>query len=214
MRVLVNLLFSFVLLGVLSACSQAPAIEETPSAECTAEGLHPVSASGFTAAYALPGANLSAYRKVHIATLELGNIETGTTTVSGTLRRDWQMTPEREAALQQVWAQSMDRAFRAYDRASSGETTLRITAEMIRVAPGRPTATTVGGGLQPMGSSQDVVEIFMEFRLYNQDSSQLLAVIRDSRTMISQSMSRTGPVAVQTMFNSWAALLHTRVSGR
>ena len=124
------------------------------------------------------------------------------------------MTPEREAALQQVWAQSMDLAFSAYERASSGDTTLRITAEMIRVAPGRPTATTVGGGLQPMGSSQDVVEIFMEFRLYNQDSSQLLAVIRDSRTMISQSMSRTGPVAVQTMFNSWAALLHTRVSGR
>lgn len=214
MRILINFLFSFVLLCALSGCSQVPAIEEAPSTEFAVEGLHPVSASGFTATYALPGANLPAYRKVHIEALELGNIATGTTTVNATLRRDWQMTPEREAALQQVWAQSMDSAFRGYERASSGDTTLRITAEITRVAPGRPTANTVGGGFQAMGSSQDVVEIFMEFRCYNQDSGQLLAVIRDSRTMISQSMSRTAPVAVQTMFNSWAALLHTRVSGR
>ena len=102
MRVLINLLFSFVLLGALSACSQVPAIEEAPSTEFAAEGLHPVSASGFTAAYALPGADLPACRKVHIEALELGNIATGTTTVNATLRRDWQMTPEREAALQQV----------------------------------------------------------------------------------------------------------------
>jgi hypothetical protein len=65
-----------------------------------------------------------------------------------------------------------------------------------------------------MGSSQDVVEISMEFRLYNQASGDLLAVIRDSRTMVSVAMSRTAPVGVETMFNSWAALLHTRVSGR
>jgi len=214
MRVVINLLFSFALLASLSACSQVPVVEDTPSTEFSTEGLHPVSASGFTAAYALPGADLPAYRTVHIETLELGNIETGTTTVNATLRRDWQMTPEREAALQQTWAQSMDNAFRGYERSTSGDSTLRITAEITRVAPGRPSANTVGGGFQAMGSSQDVVEIFMEFRCYNQDSGQLLAVIRDSRTMISQSMSRTAPVAVQTMFNSWAALLHTRVSGR
>ena len=214
MRIVINMLFNFVLLASLSACSQAPVVEGTPSTEFSAEGLHPVSASGFAAAYALPGAGLPAYRMVHIETLELGNIETGNTAVNATLRRDWQMTPERESALQKTWAQSMDQAFSGYERASSGDSTLRITAEITRVAPGRPSANTVGGGFQSMGSSQDVVEIFMEFRCYNQDSGQLLAVIRDSRTMISQSMSRTAPVAVQTMFNSWAALLHTRVSGR
>ena len=214
MRIVINMLFSFVLLASLSACSQTPVVEDTPSTEFSAEGLHPVSASGFAAAYALPGAGLPAYRTVHIETLELGNIETGNTAVNATLRRDWQMTPERESALQNTWAQSMDQAFSGYERASSGDGTLRITAEITRVAPGRPSANTVGGGFQSMGSSQDVVEIFMEFRCYNQDSGQLLAVIRDSRTMISQSMSRTAPVAVQTMFNSWAALLHTRVSGR
>jgi hypothetical protein len=68
--------------------------------------------------------------------------------------------------------------------------------------------------MQSMASSQDVVEIFMEFRLYDKASSELLVVIRDSRTMISQAMSRTAPAGIQMMFNSWAALLHTRVSGR
>jgi hypothetical protein len=65
-----------------------------------------------------------------------------------------------------------------------------------------------------VGSSQDVIEIFVEFRLYDQPDGKLVAVIRDSRTMLSVAMSRTAPAAIQTMFNSWAALLHTRISGR
>ena len=203
-----------ILLLLLGACSAPPTVQDTPSTEFSTEGLHPVSASGFAAAYALPGANLSAYRSVNIEPLTADNVDVGQTAVAGTLRRHWQMTPEREVALQQVWGRAMDRAFSSYARSTSGDDALRITAEMTRVAPGRPTATTIGGGIQPMGSSQDVVEIFMEFRLYNQGSGELLGVVRDSRTMISQAMSRTAPVGVQTMFNSWAALLHTRVSGR
>jgi hypothetical protein len=209
-----KLLAALMLLLVIAACAQAPAVQEQPSAEFAAEGLHPVTSSGFATAYARPDAKLSSYRIVNIETLESGNIDVSRTAVSGTLRRDWQMTPDREAALQQVWARAMDRAFRDYQRASSGENTLRISARITGIAPGRPTATTVGGGIAPVGSSQDVVEISMEFRLYNQASGDLLAVIRDSRTMASVAMSRTAPVGVETMFNSWSALLHTRVSGR
>jgi hypothetical protein len=207
-------LLVFALLATMTACAGPPVVQEQPSSEFSAEGLHPVSSSGFAAAYVRPDAKLSSYRIVNIETLELDNIDVSRIAVAGTLRRNWQMTPEREAALQQVWARAMDRSFSGYQRASSGDNTLRISASMIRVAPGRPTATTVGRDLQPMGSSQDVVEISMEFRLYNQASGELLAVIRDSRTMVSVAMSRTAPVGVETMFNSWAALLHTRVSGR
>jgi hypothetical protein len=202
----------FLLIG--TACAQAPAVQEQISSEFSAEGLHPVNSSGFAAAYVRPDAKLPSYRTVNIETLELDNIDVSRTAVAGTLRRNWQMTPDREAALREVWSRAMDRAFSGYQRASSGDNTLRISASMTRVAPGRPTATTVGRDLQPRGSSQDVVEISMEFRLYNQASGDLLAVIRDSRTMVSVAMSRTAPVGVETMFNSWAALLHTRVSGR
>jgi len=201
-------------LSLIVACSSPPALEQQPAGEFAAQGLHPVTRSGFAEAYARPGTKLSSYNAVAIATLSTSAIETGQTTVGGTLRRDWQMNPERELALQQVWASAMQRAFNSYDQSGEGEMVLEIKAAITRVAPGRPTATTIGGGMQPMASSQDVVEIFMEFRFYDKASSELLVVIRDSRTMISQAMSRTAPVGVQTMFNSWAALLHTRVSGR
>ena len=205
-----------VLLGllVIAACAAPPTLESQPGGEFAARGLHPVTGSGFAQAYARPDAALASYRVVAIAALATDAVETGQTTVSGTLRRDWQMNPERELALQQVWASAMQRAFNSYDQSGEGGMVLEIKAAITRVAPGRPTATTIGGGMQPMASSQDVVEIFMEFRFYDKASSELLVVIRDSRTMISQAMSRTAPVGVQTMFNSWAALLHTRVSGR
>jgi hypothetical protein len=32
--------------------------------------------------------------------------------------------------------------------------------------------------------------------------------------MTSMALSRTAGASVQTLFNSWAALLHTRISGR
>jgi hypothetical protein len=199
---------------VVTGCSQAPTVTPEPAQEFAEQGLHPVSSSGFASAYVLPGANLPAYREIHVAPLELGNIEVPGTAVATTLRRDWQMTDERATGLQSVWDDAMGSAFSAYTRVGMNEPGLRVAAEITRVAPGRPTATTIGGGVQPVGSSQDVVEVFAEFRLYDQAEGELLAVIRDSRTMLSIAMSRTAPAAIRTMFNSWAALLHTRVSGR
>ena len=203
-----------ILISVFTACSQTPTIKSEPAAEFAAEGLHPVNASGFTAAYALPGANLPSYHAVNIRPMKLDDVEISQAPVATTLRRDWQMTPERVAALQETWSGAMVRAFSNYTKVRQQEAGLGISAEIIRIAPGRPTATTIGGGVQPVGSTQDVIEVFVEFRLYDQEKGRLLAVIRDSRTMLSIAMSRTAPAAIQTMFNSWAALLHTRVSGR
>lgn len=203
-----------ILLLALAGCTQTPTIKEEPSGEFAAQGLHKVSASGFREAFARPGAGLSEYRAVDIETLDVAGVEIPQTAVAGTLRRDWQMTPERASALQARWADAMRQAFGDYSFDGSGEQVLRITARMTRVAPGRPSATTIGAGVQPMRALQDVVEVFMEFRLYDKTSGNLLAVLRDSRTMIGQAMSRTAPVGIQTMFGSWAALLHTRVSGR
>lgn len=202
------------LLLLVAACSQPPAVSSQQAPEFAEEGLHPVSSSGFSSAYARPGSNLPGYRAVHIGKLQLDEIEIPNTAVAGTLRRDWQMNDERAGVLQSVWDGAMRSAFSAYTQVSAEEPGLRVNAEITRIAPGRPTATTIGGGVQPAGSSQDVVELFVEFRLYDQTSGDLLAVIRDSRTMLSVAMSRTAPAAIRTLFNSWAALLHTRISGR
>jgi len=214
MASLLKSILALALVAMVTACTGAPTLQEEPASEFAAQGLHPVRSSGFAQAYARPGANLPAYRTVNIVDLELDNIELSNTAVAGTLRRDWQMTPERKTALRTTWAASMNRVFSGYTLSASGDKVLRISAELTRVAPGRPTATTIGGALQPAGSSQDVVEIWGEFRLYDQLSGDLLAVIRDNRTMTSVAMSRTGGASIQALFNSWAALLHTRVSGK
>jgi hypothetical protein len=202
------------LLSLLTACAPVPSMQAEVADEFSSQGLHLVTASGFAAAYIRPGADLPAYRTVNIATLELENIDISSTPMGGTLRRDWQITAERQTALRTAWSTAMSRFFGAYEMSSSGEKILRITSELTRIAPGRPSATTIGGGLQSAGSSRDVIEVSAEFRLYDQDTGSLLAVIRDSRTMTSVAISRTAGASVQTLFNSWAALLHTRVSGR
>mgnify|MGYP001822404979 FL=1 len=202
------------LLLVPVGCAQPPAVTSEPAQEFASQGLYLVTGSGFASAYARPDAKLNSYRTVNIEKLQLNNIDIPNTVVGGTLRRNWQMTDERVDALQSVWDGAMRRSFSAYTLVGSDDTALRITAAITRLAPGRPTATTIGGGAQPMSSSQDVIEVSAEFRLYDQPTGELLAVIRDSRTMLSVGMSRTAPAAIQTMFNSWAALLHTRVAGR
>ena len=198
---------------VLAACA-APQMEDKVSGEFAAEGLYPVKHSGFAEAFARRNAGLANYRQVDIEALGVADIDIPNTVVAGTLKRDWEMTPQRQASLQQAWAEAMGQAFSSYAKAASGDGVLRIAAKLIRIAPGMATAATVGGALQPAGSSRDAIEISAEFRLYNAGDGSLLAVIRDSRTVTSVAMSRTSPIAMKLLFESWAALLHTRVSGK
>tara|TARA_R110001592_G_scaffold337300_1_gene623560 strand:+ start:169277 stop:169846 length:570 start_codon:yes stop_codon:yes gene_type:complete len=189
-------------------------MDDKASAEFAAEGLNAVQYSGFAEAYARPDAALASYEKIDIPALDVSNVEIPDTLIAGTLKRDWEMTPQRQAALQQSWQKAMDKAFAAYGKAVSGAGVLRVEAKLTRIAPGRPTATTLGGGLQPAGSSRDVLEIWAEFRLLDGENGQLLAVIRDNRTITSAAMSRTAPITMTLLLDSWAALLHTRISGK
>jgi hypothetical protein len=204
---------SVFLLLFASACS-TPAIDSKVSAEFAAEGLYPVQNSGFAEAYALPDARLANYRAVDIQVLDVSNVDISNTLIAGTTKRDWAMTPERQAVLQKDWAKATEREFSSYTRTSSGDGVLGIAARLTRMAPGRPTAATLGGEMQPPGSSRDVVEVWVEFRLYDGSDGSLVALIRDNRTMTSISMSRTFPVMMSNMLSSWASLLHTRISGK
>ncbi len=205
-------LFLICIAVLVTAC--APGIEQEASSEFSAEELYPVRGSGFAQAFVRRDAGLASYREVIVEPLGVADIDIPRTAVAGTLRRDWQMTPEKEAGLTAEWGRAMNRAFSGYPRVASGQGVVRIAARLTRIAPGRPTATTIGGELQPPGSTQDAVEISAEFRLYDDANGRLLAVIRDTRSIISVSMSRTAPVTVVKLFGSWAATLHTRISGK
>jgi hypothetical protein len=201
------------LLFALVACT-TPEMGDTASGEFAAEGLYPIKHSGFAEAYARRDAGLASYRVVDIEALGVSDIDIPNTAVAATLKRDWQMTSQRQAAMQQTWAAAMAKAFSGYGQAVSGEGVLRIASKLTRIAPGMSTAVTVGGALQPAGSSRDAVQISAEFRLYDGGDGNLLAVIRDSRTVTSVAMSRTSPVTMKLLLESWAALLHTRISGK
>lgn len=213
MRTFSSLVSLSFMLCFVTACSQ-PVLEDKVSAEFASQDLYRVDNTGFTEVFARRNADLSSYKAVAIQALDVSHIEIPTSFVAGTLRRDWEMTPERESALRAAWSDAMQRVFSSYRQANGGPGVLRIAAKLIKIAPGRPTATTIGAGLQPVGSTQDVMEISAEFRLYDADDDRLLAVIRDNRTLTTVAMSRTAPITVTMLFRSWAASLHTSVSGK
>lgn len=212
MRTIVSLPLLLLVLFTLGACT-TPTLQDQPTSEFAPARLYPVQSSGFGQAFVSRNAGLSSYRVLDIQALDFTDVKLNQRVVPGTRRSDWQLTPEREAALQRAWQEAMDRAFNSYGRAGSGDKVLRITARLVSVLPGRPTSTTIGRQLQPPGSTQDAMEIAVEFRLYELAGGELLAVIRDSRTITTIALSRTGPASVDRLFGSWASLLHTRVSG-
>lgn len=202
-----------VILVAIAACS-SPSMKEEPSVEFAEQGLHAVRSSGFDHAFVLPDAGLASYRVTHIEALQTSEVEVASTAVSGTRRRDWQMTPERETNLQKSWADAMNRAFADYEFATSGDKVLRITAALTGVIPGRTSATTTTAGGLPVAGSGDTVDIAVEFRLYDSAGNKLLAVIRDRRTIAALQWTRSAGVDTVNLFNTWAGMLHTRVSGR
>ena len=89
---------SLVLITLLAGCA-APAIKEDVSTEFSKEGLHAVRSSGFDEAYVHPDAGLADYKAVSIEALQSADVHITQSVASGTARRDWQMTAEREANL-------------------------------------------------------------------------------------------------------------------
>ena len=200
-------------LFLVGGCAN-PSVEQEAAPEFEEEGLHRVTSSGFESAYIRPGAGLPEYAEVHIDDLDASALEVTQTTVSGTNRRDWQVTPEREQRLVEAWAAATGRVFVDYPRDAVGKGLLRIETRLTRVAPGRASSsnTTVGGA--PIYGSSDVVDVSVEFRLFDAEGGELLAVIRDRRMIGSLQWTRAAGADIVNLFNSWAALLHTRLSGR
>jgi len=210
---IIKILAGVALAAVLSACA-SPSMKEEASAEFSSEGLHRVRSSGFDEAYVLPDANLNAYQSVDIEALESADVKITQTTVPGTTRRDWLMTPEREANLAKSWADATARAFSSYTRDSSSENVLRISAELTRVIPGRSSGTNTATGGQIVLASADTVDVEIELRLYDGGTNKLLAVIRDAHTIAIVQWTRGDGANLAGVFSSWAGLLHTRVSGK
>jgi hypothetical protein len=201
------------LLAVLLTACASPAIQDTPSGEFAAEDLYPVRSTGFREVHVRREAGLSRYRVVNFEPLQLDDVEFTSTTLTGTVRRDWMITPERERVLSAAWADAAARAFSDYELSQQGEKGLRVTAEMTRVWPrpgsaGGPSAVGVPGGY--VGN---LANIAIEMRLYDQASGELLSVVRDDRDVPVIQWTQGNGMNMLGLFNSWLSLLHARVSG-
>lgn len=200
------------LLALLSVACASPKVGDTAAIEFAGQDLHPVRSSGFESAYVHPQAELASYKSIDITPLDVASLEITQTTVPGTNRRDWVMSPEREQRLTEAWQSATDRTFSDYQGQDSR--VLKLTAQLTQLRPGRSAGTIVGTSGAPVRGTGDTVDVSAEFRIYDRASDQLLAVIRDRQTIASLQWSRAEGVDMVNLFNSWAGLLHTRISGR
>lgn len=201
---------------VVSACSVSPALEEQTSTDYP--GLHVVSNSGFREAWARPDANLSRYRVIEIGTLGSADAKIIQPSSSSRIRRDWQLTPEREAALARTWHEAMagaaDKA--GLDSGGEGEQVLGITASLTQIAPSADLQQFEQATGPNRVYTEDSGEAAIEMRLYDQASGQLLVVIKDKRRVGPRMWGLASTVSasadVRNLFNSWSNQLLSRVT--
>lgn len=204
---------TLIALAALSAACSQPTVTDEPGGEFAAEGLVRVKSSGFEQAYVRPDAQLATYEAVMIADIQVADVRVSQTAVAGTVRNDWLMNPEREQTLKDIWRKATARAFADYPRNDSGEPAMRLESELTDITPGRSSGSATTAGGQRVAGSADSVDISAEFRLYDQASGDLIAVIRDRQTLPSMMWTRTGGSDMSNQFSRWAGLLHTRISG-
>ena len=130
-----------------------------------------VTGTGFETAYAVPDANLPGYGDIQFEPFSAANVDVTQTTVTGTNRRDWKMTPERQENLTRAWVNATDHAFRDYPREEGGDRQLRVEAELIRISPGRSMTTSSGSIGSSVSANREVVNVAVEFRLFDAKSA-------------------------------------------
>lgn len=202
---------------LLTACTPTPVLEEQPSSRYP--GLNVVSGSGFKEAWARPGAGLKDYDSVVASPLESADAEIRQPPSSATGRQDWQLTPESEQALAEMWDNAISKAAseRGLRAGSEGTSVLRIDASLTRIAPSANRQQEQKTPGRSTVYTEDAGEAAIEIRLYDHESGELLVVIHDKRRIGVQSWGRASSVTAsadaRNLFNRWANQLLSRITG-
>jgi hypothetical protein len=129
------------------------------------------------------------------------------------------MTQERQESLAQNWDEvlrsEVDKA--GMDATGQGDKVLRIDSEMTRIAPTADFSQAQNAAGRNTIYAESSGEASVEFRLYDQGSGELLAVIRDKRSLGTQTWSRSSTVTASAdarhTLRNWAKQLVARISG-
>ena len=211
--------FGLIGMALLAACSSTPQLQEKESSEFA--GLNKVTGTGFNEAWAKPGAALDQYRIIDarpMASADAEIIQPGSSAISR-VQRDWELTQERQDSLAAAWDAAIKGAATnaGLAVASDGEKVLRIDARMTRIAPSADFAQAQSAAGRTTVYTEDSGDASVEFRLVDQRSGELLAVIRDKRTLGSQMWGRSSTVTAgadaRNTLNRWARQLVARITG-
>lgn len=214
-----KIVFSLIGLALLAACSSTPQLQEKESSQFA--GLNKVTGTGFNEVWAKPGAALDEYRIIAASSMTSADaeiIQPGTSSGSR-VQRDWELTQARQDSLAAAWDTAITGA--ATDAGlvidSNGDNVLRIDARMTRIAPSADFAQAQSTAGRTTVYTENSGEASVEFRLVDQRSGELLAVIRDKRTLGSQTWGRSSTVTAgadtRNTLNRWARQLVARITG-
>lgn len=197
---------------LLAACA-APSFEETPASEFGDAQLYPVKSTGFKEVYARRDAGLADYRQIRPQDLDVADVSFSGPLLSGTTAGQWSITERRGETLQGAWRSAIDLAFKDYQQVEEGENVLRIEPRLVAVQRRNASVTgTSPTGLQT--TRRDSISVFIEIRLYDLASGQLLSVVRDNRDRHTDEWTLGSGQHMVNLFNSWTSLLQARISGR
>jgi hypothetical protein len=202
---------------ISTACTGTPTLEDEPSAEFA--GLNKVSSSGFREAWARPNAGLAQYKIIQISNLSSANAEIQQPSSSKRIRKDWELTPERQQALARGWSDAMIAAADKHgiNIGGDGEKVLRVDAEITRIAPSADLEQAQASTGITRVYTEDSGEASIEIRLYDQGSNTLLVVIRDRRRIGAQmwanASTQLAAANMRNLLNTWANQVLLRITG-
>ncbi|MDP5070191.1 MAG: DUF3313 domain-containing protein [Congregibacter sp.] len=209
-------------LALLTACAGPPSIQTGENAETIMGGLAKVDNSRADLAYVDPDADYARYTKVHIATLDVGNVEiiqpnSGSSMVNR-YKREWELTDSDKEKLQSAFREAMLKAFSDGGKFEitdqGGSDVLKLEAMITRIAPSGPKD-------DQMSPSTARARVFTEgggsmslaLLVADGDSGEPLAVIKDTRSSVNSNMwginnSVSNMAEVRRNFNAWATEIY------
>jgi len=182
----------FVALGsCLAACSGEPTIQSGPDAETVLDGqLTRVDNASVDFAYVNPRVDYGRYRRINLAPLRVDDIEiiqpSATSSMVNRFSREWELTEEDRASLQQLFRDAMEAAFAKNPTFTftedSADDVIRIEGAITSIAPTAPrddvsSRTPARSRVYTEGAGAMSIAILLR----DGDGGETLALINDTR---------------------------------
>ncbi len=205
-------------LALVAACSAPSGLKQEASTEFS--GLYRLAGTGFSEAWVRPDAGLENYSAISATPMQSAGAEViqPGSSVGSRINLDWEMTAERQASLAAAWNHAINNAAAAAGMQSTppAAQALRIDSRLIRIAPRADFNRVQNASGHVVLLSEYSGEAWVEFRLFDNASAQLLAVFRDRQQLgpglWHRSNTVTATMDTRNALDTWARRLLSATS--